>query len=94
MSRTRVHLTIVGFVQGVNFRAAARVEARRLGLTGWVRNRFDGSVETEAEGEPAAVEAFVAWCRQGPPAAEVEDVRVSPRSPTGLDRAFEVGTTG
>jgi acylphosphatase len=94
MSRSRVHLVIVGFVQGVAFRAAARAEARRLGISGWVRNCFDGSVEAEAEGESAAVESFVAWCRRGPPAAQVEEVRVSDKAPTGFDRGFEVGTSG
>jgi len=94
MLRSRVHLLVVGVGPGVAFRAAARAEARRLGLSGWVRNRFDGTVEAEAEGESAAVESFVAWCRQGPPAAQVEEVRVSERAPTGLDRGFEVGTTG
>ncbi|HSP18096.1 MAG TPA: acylphosphatase [Myxococcaceae bacterium] len=85
---------VVGRVQGVGFRARAIAEATRLGLSGWVRNRMDGTVEARAEGAPDGVEAFVAWCRRGPPAAEVQDVQVSALRPTGLDRGFQVGTTG
>jgi acylphosphatase len=94
MERSAVHLVIVGRVQGVAFRARAIGEAHRLGLSGWVRNRMDGSVEAKAEGAPDAVEAFVAWCRRGPPAARVEEVRVTAVPATGLDRGFEMGTTG
>jgi acylphosphatase len=70
----RLRLTIRGRVQGVNFRYFARAEAARLGLRGWVRNRPDGDVEVVAEGDPAALAAFAAWCRRGPPAARVESV--------------------
>jgi acylphosphatase len=72
--RARVHLLVSGLVQGVSFRYYAVEEARRLGVAGWVRNLSDGRVEAEAEGERAALEAFVAWCRRGPPAARVDDV--------------------
>ncbi|HEX9399957.1 MAG TPA: acylphosphatase [Anaeromyxobacter sp.] len=75
--RVRVHLVVSGVVQGVSFRAYAVDEARRLGLAGWVRNLPDGRVEAEAEGPRAAVEALVAWCRSGPPAANVDDVEVT-----------------
>jgi acylphosphatase len=75
--RARVHLVVSGLVQGVCFRAYTVDEARRLGLHGWVRNLADGRVEAEAEGERAALEALVQFCRRGPPAAEVDDVAVS-----------------
>lgn len=65
-----------GFVQGVGYRASARHEALRLGLAGWVRNLPGGEVEAEAVGDAAAVEAFVDWCRRGPPSAEVDEVTV------------------
>lgn len=94
MERSAVHLVVVGRVQGVAFRARAVAEATRLGLAGWVRNRTDGTVEARAEGAREAVDAFVAWCRRGPPAAQVEDVQVSAVPPTGLERGFQVGTTG
>ena len=94
MERSAVHLVIVGRVQGVAFRMRAVSEATRLGLSGWVRNRMDGTVEARAEGAPEAVDAFVAWCHHGPPAAQVEEVQVTRVSATGLDRGFQVGTSG
>jgi acylphosphatase len=75
-SRARVHLTIRGRVQGVYFRASAAYEAQNLGLTGWVRNCLDGSVEAVAEGDKNSVENLVAWCRHGPRGAKVESVEV------------------
>ncbi len=75
--RARVHLVVSGIVQGVAFRAYTVDEARRLGVAGWVRNLADGRVEVEAEGERRAVEALVAWCRRGPPAAQVDEVEAS-----------------
>ncbi|MEA3002701.1 MAG: acylphosphatase [Sphingomonadales bacterium] len=65
-------LRIFGRVQGVFFRNWAVGEARALGVTGWIRNRGDGSVEAVAFGPANAVDAFIAKCRQGPPAAQVE----------------------
>jgi acylphosphatase len=73
--RARVHLLVSGRVQGVAFRAYTVDEARRLGVCGSVRNLPDGRVEVEAEGERAAVEGLVAWCKRGPPAARVDDVQ-------------------
>lgn len=70
----RVRLRIRGMVQGVNFRYFAREEARRRGVTGWVRNAEDGNVEVVAEGEAEALAHFLAWCRRGPPAARVGGV--------------------
>jgi acylphosphatase len=73
--RARVRVVVRGRVQGVAFRAATLDEARRIGgLFGWVKNLPDRSVEVLAEGELAAVEALLAWCRHGPPAARVEGV--------------------
>ncbi len=83
MTQARVHLLAAGRVQGVFFRKSAADEARRLGLCGWVRNLPDGRVEAEAEGERAAVEALVAWCRRGPPAARVDDLAVTWVEPCG-----------
>jgi len=73
----QAHLIIIGRVQGVFYRANAQKEAQRLGLSGWVRNRGDGSVEAKATGTKEALEAFIDWCRKGPPAASVEKVEVS-----------------
>ena len=78
-----VRVLVFGLVQGVLFRVSARNEALRLGLTGWVRNRYDGSVEAFFQGPPEAVERAVVWCRQGPSGARVESVEVSETPPDG-----------
>ncbi len=75
MSVTR-QLRIYGRVQGVWYRESMRMEAERLGVTGWVRNRRDGSVEALVQGSPAAVDAIVEWARRGPDFAQVTDVRI------------------
>jgi acylphosphatase len=68
------HLTIQGRVQGVWFRESMRQEAERLGVTGWVRNRSDGSVEAVLQGPAEAVSALLDWTRIGPPQARVDHV--------------------
>ena len=80
----RRHLRVTGRVQGVWFRESCRQVAARLGVAGAVRNRADGSVDVVVEGRPTEVEALVAWCREGPPGAEVADVEVADESPEGL----------
>jgi acylphosphatase len=76
-------LVISGRVQGVFYRASMRTEADRLGVSGWVRNEADGTVHAHAEGSRAALEELVAWCRTGPPRAQVEDVRTTDADVTG-----------
>ncbi|MCA9751590.1 MAG: acylphosphatase [Gemmatimonadetes bacterium] len=80
----RIDARITGRVQGVFFRASTERRARELGVRGTVRNEADGSVFLEAEGDPAAVDALVAWCRQGPPAADVRSVQVLEGPPAGF----------
>jgi acylphosphatase len=70
------HLLIHGRVQGVFYRGWSVETARGLGLVGWVRNRRDGTVEMVAAGPEDAVDAMIARCRQGPPAARVERIDV------------------
>lgn len=82
---TAVQVHVTGRVQGVSFRAYAEQEAARLGVAGWVRNEPDGSVVGHFEGEQAAVDALVDWCRSGPPLARVRDVAVRPAAVTGAD---------
>jgi acylphosphatase len=65
------HLRVHGRVQGVGFRVYLQREAQRLGVSGWVRNRHDGTVEAMVHGAPEAVEAVIAWARHGPPSARV-----------------------
>ncbi|MCI1190851.1 acylphosphatase [Calidifontimicrobium sp. SYSU G02091] len=85
-----LHAFVHGRVQGVGFREACVHEARRLGLTGWVRNRLDGRVEVLAHGPPDAVAALRAWLAQGPPAARVERVDVQPAAVAEPDgKGFE-----
>lgn len=71
--RLRIH----GLVQGVGFRFSMQIEARRLALSGWVRNRRDGTVEAVVCGPTGAVEALVAWSHRGPPGSRVESVVVT-----------------
>jgi acylphosphatase len=84
------HVRITGQVQGVFFRAWTRDQARELGVSGWVRNCGDGSVEAHVEGEEGAVEELVGRLRHGPPSARVEDVRVEHADREGF-REFELG---
>jgi len=74
-------IRVSGLVQGVGYRAAMLEQARNLGVSGWVRNRTDGTVEALLHGAPAAVEALLAWARRGPPAARVADIRISEAAP-------------
>jgi acylphosphatase len=76
-------VVVSGDVQGVFFRDSTRREARRVGVTGWVRNRADGRVEAWFEGDPAAVGELVRWCGGGPRHATVADVQVSGAEPEG-----------
>jgi acylphosphatase len=85
----RRHVVAHGYVQGVGFRYEARAEASRLGVGGWVRNRADGTVEAEVEGDEAAVAAMLGWLAAGPRGAIVERTDVSEVEPTG-ERTFSV----
>lgn len=86
----RRRVIVRGEVQGVFFRDSTRKEAESRGVSGWVRNRDDGTVEAVFEGPAAAVEAMVEWCRSGPSRADVEDMDVSlEEDPDGLE-GFEV----
>lgn len=85
-------LQITGRVQGVGFRYAMQHEAMRLGLTGWVRNRRDGSVEALAQGTAESVDALIAWARHGPPGARVADLQIAPGAPEALAE-FELRPT-
>jgi acylphosphatase len=80
------HLIIRGRVQGVGYRYAMTEVAQALGVTGWVRNRRDGTVEAVVQGDDELVERLVAWCRRGPVGASVTAVAADPRE---VDPALE-----
>jgi acylphosphatase len=85
----RVHVRIHGHVQGVSFRYHARQRASSLDLSGWVRNRPDGTVEAEAQGPEDLVDQFVAWAHDGPYLAEVWRVEVE-RIPLAEGESFRI----
>ncbi len=85
----RVRVVVSGRVQGVWYRQSCLEQARAAGVAGWVRNRSDGRVEAELEGERAAVDGVVAWMNDGPPLAVVTGVEVTDLEPTGAT-GFEV----
>jgi acylphosphatase len=83
VATVRRRLNVSGDVQGVFFRDSCRQEAIALGVGGWASNRPDGNVQVCLEGEEAAVEKMISWCRQGPAMARVDDVEVIEEKPEG-----------
>jgi len=90
MDWVRARVMIGGRVQGVNFRACTRDEARAFGVDGWVRNLEDGRVEAVFEGPKLAVKRIISWCYGGPSHASVERVEVQWEHPTGQERDFSI----
>jgi acylphosphatase len=90
----RAHAMVEGRVQMVFFRYSTCQEAERLGLTGWVMNRPEGSVEIVAEGPKEAVDALMQWCHKGPPGARVSEVRLTHEPATGEFASFDVRYAG
>lgn len=81
------HIRVSGRVQGVGYRAALLDEAARLGVTGWVRNRADGSVEALVQGSGESLKRLIDWARRGPPGARV--TRLDEHPPAAeLDRPY------
>ena len=87
---TRAHVVIAGRVQGVFFRAETQRAAQHLGVTGWVRNRPEGTVEAVFEGPSQAVQQAVDWCWQGSPRAKVSDVKIEWQEPVGEFEDFSI----
>jgi acylphosphatase len=81
---TRKRVIVHGRVQGVFFRDTTRRTAQSRGVSGWVRNNPDGSVEAAFEGPEEAVDSMVRFCREGPRGAVVEHVEVRDEPPEGL----------
>ena len=86
----RLQACVFGRVQGVNFRYYTQREANALGLTGWVANRFDGSLEVVAEGKKAALQRLLSFLHHGPPSARVDRVASEWGEATGEYRRFRV----
>jgi acylphosphatase len=86
----RIGVLVTGRVQGVGYRYFTEDAANHFALTGWVSNRFDGSVELEAQGEPADIEEFLARLRMGPPLSHVVDLRVNDLPTETGERGFEI----
>jgi acylphosphatase len=79
----RLHVIIEGYVQGVGFRAFVIDQARRIGVTGWVRNRWDSSVEVCVEGERRILDGFLETLKRGPAAANVREVSAEWQTASG-----------
>ena len=87
---TRLHAVVHGRVQGVGFRYHTSRAAERLGLRGWVTNRWNGTVETVAEGTREALDQFLTFLHQGPPSAMVQRVDTEWQTATGEFEHFRV----
>ena len=85
MSQIARHVRLSGRVQGVFFRAWTREQANELGVTGWVRNCADGTVEAHLAGEEQDVALLIDRMRRGPPSARVERVEIEDAEPEGVD---------
>ncbi len=91
----RVHVIVEGSVQGVGYRYTMRLVAREAGVTGWVRNLRDGSVEAEVQGTGSQVDEVLAWMAEGPPGSSVTRARVTElEASASAATTFEVRTDG
>ena len=91
---TRLHAVISGRVQGVGFRGFTATAAQRIGVTGWVRNRINGTVETMAEGDQVQMDAFIQEISKGPGPSYVDNVEIKWLPATGEFTSFKVRWTG
>ena len=85
----RVRAVVTGRVQGVGFRYAANLRAEQFGISGFVRNLRDGTVEAELQGEAAAVDSMLEWFSKGPRAAFIETI-TSEEIPVTRERGFDI----
>jgi len=86
----RAHVIISGRVQGVFFRVETKRAADRIGVYGWVKNLREGSVEAMLEGDQDRVDALLEWCKEGPPHAQVSDVKLDWQDYTGEFSGFDI----
>lgn len=90
MSKRRVHLCVTGLVQGVYYRLTMQKTAALHGVTGWVRNLENGSVEAVIEGESENIGRIIEWCSRGPDEARVDDVELKEQEVTGEFTSFDI----
>jgi len=90
MNLTAKHILVKGKVQGVFFRKNTRQVAETLNIAGWVKNTDEGDVEILAQSNEDTIQQFIAWCRQGPPKAEVRDVQVKDVKPDNNIKHFTI----
>jgi len=90
MNNKSLHIQVAGRVQGVAFRHYTKIQADQLGVTGWVRNRPDGSVEAVISGTERQLEDMVAWLHSGPPAAVVNAVQVTETAEPDIQQMFDI----
>ena len=90
MVQKRIHIFIIGRVQGVFFRQSTRVMAIKNNVTGWVKNLNDGRVEIVAEGETQNIDNLIIWCKTGPANSRVDEFELSEENFTSEFENFEV----
>ena len=86
----RIHLIITGRVQGVFFRSKTKKQAKKLNLTGFVRNNPNGTVEIVAEGSKDNIDKLISWCKKGPLLSKVTDIKIKREKPTGKFTDFSI----
>jgi len=91
--KIRVHAVISGKVQGVCFRLETQRAAEKYGVSGWVRNRRDGTVEALFEGDEDQVSSVLEWCKKGPPLSQVRNVEMSRETYSGEFEEFKITYT-
>ena len=90
IEQTAVRLIVHGYVQGVGFRYFTSKNASRIGVVGWVRNAYDGTVEIRAEGTKSKLKRFINRVEQGPSHAKVTKVDIDWRPSTGKFHSFNI----
>jgi acylphosphatase len=88
--KVRAHVIVSGRVQGVFFRMETKRAADRYGVSGWVRNKRDGTVEAIFEGDQESVNLSLEWCKEGPPYSKVTNIDVKWNNYTGEFQGFEI----
>ncbi|MEK6922687.1 MAG: acylphosphatase [Nanoarchaeota archaeon] len=86
----RIRILIVGKVISIFFRAFIKENAEQLGLTGWVRNTKDGSVEAVFEGQEQSIEKIIRLCKKGPPLARIDDIKITEEKPENKFTSFNI----